>query len=229
MAFTYTEGRFVVGQALRFRPQNLANVGYNIPVTLAPGGQCLMRLSHRFAVAVSATLALGLGGRQSLAQKSGGILRMPDFASPASMSIHEEVTRAAVTALMPVFNNLVLFDQHQERNTIDTIVPDLDPGHQELIHGPGIRLFASAIPGKVREGGIARCAGRGRQRVPWRGAVASRPTADPGDPLLISCPQSRPLRQGEPWRREAIPLTNQTNCSDEPCIGIVSTSFRKTP
>ena len=41
------------------------------------------------------------------------------------MSIHEEVTRAAVTVLMPVFNNLVLFDQHKERNTIDMIVPDL--------------------------------------------------------------------------------------------------------
>jgi len=50
---------------------------------------------------------------------------MPDFASPASMSIYEEVTRAAVTVLIPVFNNLVLFDQHKERNTIDTIVPDL--------------------------------------------------------------------------------------------------------
>jgi hypothetical protein len=38
---------------------------------------------------------------------------------------HEEVTRAAVTVLMPVFNNLVLFDQHKEKNTLDTIVPDL--------------------------------------------------------------------------------------------------------
>src|SRR6516162_10778048 len=27
--------------------------------------------------------------------------------------------------LMPVFNNLVLFDQHKERNTIDTIVSNL--------------------------------------------------------------------------------------------------------
>ena len=41
------------------------------------------------------------------------------------MSIHEEVTRAAVTVLMPVFNNLVLFDQHKEKNSLDTIVPDL--------------------------------------------------------------------------------------------------------
>jgi peptide/nickel transport system substrate-binding protein len=40
------------------------------------------------------------------------------------MSIHEEVTRAAVTVLMPVFN-LVLFDQHKEKNALDTIVPDL--------------------------------------------------------------------------------------------------------
>jgi peptide/nickel transport system substrate-binding protein len=84
-----------------------------------------MRPSRRIVVAVTTALALWLGGHEALAQKSGGVLKMPDFASPASMSIHEEVTRAAVTVLMPVFNNLVLFDQHKERNTIDTIVPDL--------------------------------------------------------------------------------------------------------
>ena len=84
-----------------------------------------MRRLCRLGVAASAALTLWLGGQGALAQKSGGILKMPDFASPASMSIHEEVTRAAVTVLMPVFNNLVLFDQHKERNTIDTIVPDL--------------------------------------------------------------------------------------------------------
>jgi peptide/nickel transport system substrate-binding protein len=84
-----------------------------------------MRRSHRLVVAVSTALALWLGSHEGLAQKSGGVLKMPDFASPASMSIHEEVTRAAVNVLMPVFNNLVLFDQHKERNTIDTIVPDL--------------------------------------------------------------------------------------------------------
>jgi len=84
-----------------------------------------MRRSCRIAVAAITALALWLGGQGALAQKSGGILKMPDFASPASMSIHEEVTRAAVTVLMPVFNNLVLFDQRKERNTIDTIVPDL--------------------------------------------------------------------------------------------------------
>jgi peptide/nickel transport system substrate-binding protein len=85
----------------------------------------MMRRSRRIAVAAATALTLWLGGHLALAQKSGGVLRMPDFASPASMSIHEEVTRAAVTVLMPVFNNLVLFDQHKEKNALDTIVPDL--------------------------------------------------------------------------------------------------------
>src|SRR5438309_1655959 len=84
-----------------------------------------MRRSRRIAVAAATALALWLGSHLALAQKSGGVLKMPDFASPASMSIHEEVTRAAVTVLMPVFNNLVLFDQHKEKNTLDSIVPDL--------------------------------------------------------------------------------------------------------
>jgi hypothetical protein len=53
-----------------------------------------MRRSCRIAVAATTALTLWLGGQGALAQKSGGILKMPDFASPASMSIHEEVTRA---------------------------------------------------------------------------------------------------------------------------------------
>jgi peptide/nickel transport system substrate-binding protein len=59
------------------------------------------------------------------AQKPGGILRMPIGQSPASMSIHEEATRNAVTPMMGVFNNLVLFDQHVAQNTFESIRPDL--------------------------------------------------------------------------------------------------------
>ena len=59
------------------------------------------------------------------AQKPGGILQMPGFASPASMSIHEESTIAAGIPLMGVFNNLVLFDQHVAQNSLASIVPDL--------------------------------------------------------------------------------------------------------
>ena len=82
------------------------------------------RLLRMFAATAAAAL-FSFGSVEALAQKSGGVLKMPNFASPASMSIHEEITRAAVTVLMPVFNNLVLFDQHKAQNSIDTIVPDL--------------------------------------------------------------------------------------------------------
>src|SRR5438445_6911021 len=75
-------------------------------------------------------LAAGLGWAMALvgpafAQKPGGILQMPGFASPASMSIHEESTIAAGIPLMGVFNNLVLFDQHVAQNSLASIVPDL--------------------------------------------------------------------------------------------------------
>src|SRR5215472_10887066 len=59
------------------------------------------------------------------AQKSGGILRIYHRDSPASMSIHEEGTNSVAIPTMAVFNNLVLYDQHQAQNSLDTIVPDL--------------------------------------------------------------------------------------------------------
>src|SRR5256885_16462577 len=61
----------------------------------------------------------------ALAQKSGGVLRMPMITSPASMSIHEESTIAALGPIMGVFNNLVMFDQHVPQNSLESIVPDL--------------------------------------------------------------------------------------------------------
>ncbi len=64
----------------------------------------------------------------ALAQKPGGILQMPGFASPASMSIHEESTITAGIPMMGVFNNLVVFDQHVAQNSIKSIVPDLATG-----------------------------------------------------------------------------------------------------
>src|SRR3954453_18339607 len=59
------------------------------------------------------------------AQKPGGILRIPNLDSPASMSIHEEATVVSEGPMMPVFNNLVLFDQHAAQNSLQSIVPDL--------------------------------------------------------------------------------------------------------
>jgi peptide/nickel transport system substrate-binding protein len=62
------------------------------------------------------------------AQKRGGILKMYTPDSPASMSIHEEATVFAQGPMMGVFNNLLMFDQHQKQSRIETIVPDLATG-----------------------------------------------------------------------------------------------------
>src|ERR1700720_1554159 len=72
--------------------------------------------------AVWAALALTLISASSVAQKSGGILKIPHGDSPASMSIHEESTIVSEGPMMAVFNNLVMFDQHIPQNRLDTIV-----------------------------------------------------------------------------------------------------------
>jgi peptide/nickel transport system substrate-binding protein len=59
------------------------------------------------------------------ALKRGGVLRIYQYDSPASMSIHEEAFNSAQNPMMAVFNNLVLFDQSVPQNRMDTIIPDL--------------------------------------------------------------------------------------------------------
>jgi len=81
--------------------------------------------SVKALAASTAMLAVMLGTGAALAQKQGGVLRMPLITSPASMSIHEESTIAALGPMMGVFNNLVMFDQHVKQNSLDSIVPDL--------------------------------------------------------------------------------------------------------
>jgi peptide/nickel transport system substrate-binding protein len=76
-------------------------------------------------LAVAGSLLLALGAGTARAQKSGGILKISFFDSPASMSLHEEATGAALRPMMGVFNNLVMYDQHVAQNRPDTIVPDL--------------------------------------------------------------------------------------------------------
>jgi len=74
----------------------------------------------------AATMLLVLTGpRAALAQKPGGVLRMPHLDRPASMSIHEESTISTLGPMRGVFNNLVMFDQHVKQNRPQSIVPDL--------------------------------------------------------------------------------------------------------
>jgi peptide/nickel transport system substrate-binding protein len=64
----------------------------------------------------------------AFAQKAGGTLKISFFDNPASMSLHEEATGAALRPMMGVFNNLVMYDQHVAQNSPDSIVPDLATG-----------------------------------------------------------------------------------------------------
>src|SRR5689334_6770195 len=74
--------------------------------------------------AAVALVALALATSAN-AQKRGGVLRVFQYDSPASMSIHEEAFNSAQNPMMAVFNNLVLFRQDVAQNRMDTIEPDL--------------------------------------------------------------------------------------------------------
>ncbi len=69
-------------------------------------------------------VALGMAG-PALAQKPGGILKSYSIDSPASVSIHEEVTVFSTRPVIGVFNNLVIYDQHVKQNSMQSIVPEL--------------------------------------------------------------------------------------------------------
>ena len=59
------------------------------------------------------------------AQRNGGVLRIFHRDNPTSASILEETNASTVVAFMPVFSNLVMFDQSVAQNTPDAIVPEL--------------------------------------------------------------------------------------------------------
>jgi len=59
------------------------------------------------------------------AQKHGGTLTIPHIDTPPSPSIQEEATASVVIPFMPLFNNLVIFDQHVAQNSLATIRPEL--------------------------------------------------------------------------------------------------------
>src|SRR5437016_12488006 len=80
-------------------------------------------------LAAAGSLSFGLfAADAAVAQKAGGILKTSHFDSPASMSLLEESTTAAIRPMMGVFNNLVVYDQHVPQNSMRSIVPDLAIG-----------------------------------------------------------------------------------------------------
>src|SRR3954451_10154435 len=89
-----------------------------------------MRRHLRGLAAASSLLALYAlsPGTTASAQKPGGVLNISHFDSPASMSLHEEATAAAVRPMMGVFNNLVMYRQDVAQASLQSIVPDLATG-----------------------------------------------------------------------------------------------------
>ena len=87
-----------------------------------------MNRKSRTVGAIAAVLIAVAAGGPALAQKQGGILRLSHFDSPASMSILEESTRAALQPMMHVFNNLVMYKQDVAQTSLQSIVPDLATG-----------------------------------------------------------------------------------------------------
>src|SRR5882757_4932649 len=78
------------------------------------------------AILVGIVVVLALAApRPSAAQKSGGVLKIFFFDSPASMSIHEESTIAGQGPMMGVFNNLVMYDQSVPQSGLKSVVADL--------------------------------------------------------------------------------------------------------
>jgi peptide/nickel transport system substrate-binding protein len=77
------------------------------------------------AASVGAVMMIVAGAAPALAQKSGGILKIQHWDSPASMSILEEATYSVVVPIMGVMNNLVMYKQDVAQNSMASIVPDL--------------------------------------------------------------------------------------------------------
>ena len=145
-------------------------------------------MSHRRGLSLTVALIAALASiGPAAAQKQGGTLRSYIWDNPPSASIHEEATISTVFPFMPVFNNLVVFDQTKLEASLDTIVPDLalswtwdarqDAAHlqarrgrqvarRQAVHGQGRQVH-------VRSGRRARRL-RGLPQEPAQGLVSQR-------------------------------------------------------
>src|SRR6478735_1586993 len=86
-------------------------------------GRNVMR--KRLAVAAASLAVFMTAASPVFAQKAGGTLHLSHRENPPSASIHEESTISVNQPFMAVFNNLVVFDPNEKKNSPDKIVPDL--------------------------------------------------------------------------------------------------------
>jgi len=74
---------------------------------------------------IAALLVFGLGASHLAAQKHGGTLVFIHRGAIPTLSLHESGTVSTVVPMMPIYNNLVLFDPLQPMESTDTIIPEL--------------------------------------------------------------------------------------------------------
>ncbi len=80
----------------------------------------------RLAAATAVAVGLLAGGAAMAAEpQHGGILKIYQRDNPPSASIHEEATYTVNVPFMAVYNNLIIFDQHDRQNTVENIQPEL--------------------------------------------------------------------------------------------------------
>src|ERR1700716_4576713 len=84
-----------------------------------------MRSVGTLAVAALSLLAASCFAALAAEPKQGGILKVYHRDSPGSPSIHEGATYSVNVPFMPVYNNLVVYNQSVAQNSIESIVPDL--------------------------------------------------------------------------------------------------------
>jgi peptide/nickel transport system substrate-binding protein len=82
-------------------------------------------MKSRLACLAVVAIAMFAGNAHAQQPKSGGILKMYHRETPPSMSIHEEATYSVNVSSMPIYSNLVIYDQHKAQNSVETIVPEL--------------------------------------------------------------------------------------------------------
>ena len=83
-----------------------------------------MKCSHSLPKLLLLIVVMSLA-TVAVAQKAGGTLRMPARENPSSASPLEEASITALQPFMPVFNNLVIFDQQEKVVRPESIRPEL--------------------------------------------------------------------------------------------------------
>ena len=83
-------------------------------------------MAAKFVALATVILAsVSMSTAQAAEPKHGGILRIYHRETPPSLSIHEEATFSVNIPAMAIFNNLIIYDQHKQQNSMDDIQPEL--------------------------------------------------------------------------------------------------------